>query len=459
MSDISSVIFRAYDIRGIVDQDLTEEGAYLIGRAIGSEIITQGQKKLFIARDCRLTGERLIEKISQGLLDSGCNVVDLGVTTTPALYFACKQHAEINSGVMLTASHNPPNYNGMKIVINDQAIFGDKIVELQQRIKDDNFTNGHGKKEYFTDINQQYLDIVYDKISLAKPLKIVIDCANSVAGLIAPQLFNRLGCEVIELYCDIDGRFPNHQPDPSQIENLEDLIKAVKYHHADIGLAFDGDADRLYSINETGKIIFPDRMLMLIAKDILQRNPGATIIYDVKSSRYLPQVIQEHKGKPIMCKTGHAFIKQEMINTNALLAGEMSGHVFIAEHWFGFDDGIFTAARLLEILSKDKRSYSDIMNSLPEGFSTKELMLSVNEQDKEAIMEKVAQLNFGDADIIRIDGIRVEFSNGWGLVRQSNTSPNLILRFEADSENSLAKIQEIFREKLLSINSSWKLPF
>ena len=459
MAQISDIIFRAYDIRGIVDKDLTEEGTYLIGRAIGSEVIAEGQHQLYVARDGRLSGDRLIEKLKQGLFDSGCNIVDIGMTTTPVMYFACKQDPAINSGVILTASHNPAEYNGIKIVINGKTIFGDQITALADRIKQKNFSSGVGKLETCPDMISRYINDICGRLQLKKPLKIVIDCANGVAGLIAPKLFNQFGCDVTGLYTEVDGRFPNHGPDPSQAKNLQDMIKTVKEQGADIGLAFDGDADRVYTVTHTGDIIFPDRMLMLIAADVLKNNPGASVLYDVKSSKRVAEVVEKYQGNPIMSRTGHAFIKQNMLDTGALLAGEMSGHVFIADNWYGFDDGIYTAARLLSIISQHEKNYSDLLAAFPDSVSTEELSIPVKEEEKSQIMKKVMGLDFGDASLITLDGLRVEFKNGWGLIRQSNTSPNLIMRFEADDEKSLSHIQALFREKLTSIQPGWQLPF
>jgi phosphomannomutase/phosphoglucomutase len=458
MVAISRDIFRAYDIRGIVDESLTSDVVYSIARAIGSEAQHQQQKTVIIARDGRLSGPELSTALKEGLLATGCNVIDIGAVPTPLLYFAT-HILSTQSGVMLTGSHNPANYNGLKIVIAGETLSEDKIVKLYQRIIDNDFVQGNGTVIQ-QDIGETYCAKIASDIKLHRPLKIIVDAGNGIAGFFAPHLYRILGCEVIELYCEVNGLFPNHHPDPSVEENLAALITAVKHHQADIGLAFDGDGDRIGVVTNKGEIIWPDRQLMLYAKDVLSRHPQATILFDVKCTKHLSPVIQRLTGLPLMWKTGHSLIKQKMKAVGALLAGEMSGHIFFKERWFGFDDGLYTGARLLEIVANDHRSISDIFHEFPQSLHTPELKLNVNQQQRELIINNFRESTvFKHAHLITIDGVRVEFENGWGLVRGSNTTPHLILRFEADNAHALAEIQKLFRQELLKIDSSLKLPF
>jgi phosphomannomutase/phosphoglucomutase len=455
---LSREIFRAYDIRGIVDETITESSVYAIGLAIGSQAQSQGEKTIIVARDGRLSGPRLIEALIQGLRDSGCNVIDIGCVPTPVLYFATHV-LETRSGIMLTGSHNPSNYNGLKIVIQGETLSETGIGCLYQRIIKRDFTQGNGR---FTtlDMLPRYLERITQDVQLNRRLKVVIDCGNGVAGVIAPALFKKLGCEVIELFCDIDGHFPNHHPDPSVPENLQDLIAAVKTHQADIGLAFDGDADRIGVVTDTGEIIWPDRQLMLYASDVLARNPGATIIYDVKCTNLLENVIRKADGQPVLWKTGHSLIKAKLRETGALLAGEMSGHIFFKERWFGFDDGLYTAARLLEIIAAQNQTVSNCFAEFPDNVNTPELKLAITEEHKFSFMEAFKQqASFAEAAITTIDGLRADYTYGWGLIRPSNTSPYLVLRFEANNSQQLAYIQQQFREQLLAIDMQLALPF
>jgi len=457
-TNISPSIFRAYDIRGIVGETLTPETVYTIGLAIGSEAQARGENTVITARDGRLSGPALIAALNKGLQDSGCNVIDIGMAPTPVLYFATYQFAT-RSGVMLTGSHNPPDYNGLKIVLAGETLSDKAIYGLYERIQKQDFRQGNGKYQT-QDMLQQYLQHITNDIKPQRKLKIAVDCGNGVAGVIAPQLLRALNCEVIELFCNVDGNFPNHHPDPSIPENLVDLLAAVKTHQADIGLAFDGDGDRLGVITNNGEIIWPDRQLMLYAIDVLSRNPGATIIYDVKSTRHLEKVIKQHQGQPLMWKTGHSLVKAKLKETGALLAGEMSGHTFFKERWYGFDDAIYTAARLLEILAADNRTASEIFATLPDSINTPELKLPIAEEHKFTFIETLlSRAQFDDATITTIDGLRVDFQDGWGLIRPSNTTPYLILRFEADHTDGLSRIQEIFRQQILAIDASLELPF
>jgi phosphomannomutase/phosphoglucomutase len=460
MNSISPDIFRAYDIRGIVDETLTPETVYLIGKAVGSEARAQHETKVIIARDGRLSGPVLSEALKNGLCDSGCDVIDIGAAPTPLLYFATNILSS-RSGIMLTGSHNPKNYNGLKIVVAGQTLSEERIQDLYRRIVSKNFSTGHGKYSQHNIVDEY---IFYIKktthISPAKKLKIVVDAGNGIAGDIAPKLYKHLGCEVIELFCEVDGNFPHHHPDPAVPENLNDLIRAVKEHKADIGLAFDGDGDRMGVVTNEGEIIWPDRQLMLYAKDVLSRRPSAKIIYDVKCTKHLNAEIKKYHGVPLMYKTGHSLIKNKMREEGALLAGEMSGHIFFKERWFGFDDGLYTGARLLEIISNDSHTVSEIFSKFPNSFSTPELKISVTPQQRKTLIENLkSSEKFKQARIIDIDGVRVEFEHGWGLMRGSNTTPHLVLRFEADDQHNLDIIQKIFHEELLKIDNSLILPF
>ncbi|WP_269724263.1 phosphomannomutase/phosphoglucomutase [Nitrosococcus watsonii] len=455
---IAPSIFKAYDIRGVVGKTLTPESVYEIGRAIGSEARAQSQQNIIVGRDGRLSGPELAHKLIEGLRATGCDVVDIGVVPTPLLYFAA-QYLSTGSGVMLTGSHNPPDYNGMKIMLRGETLALEAIQALRRRIEAEDYTRGAGDLQT-VDVVPDYIERVTSDVKLTRPLKIVVDCGNGAAGEVAPRLFRALGSEVSELYCEIDGQFPHHHPDPSQAENLEDLIAKVKATGADLGLAFDGDGDRLGVIDSQGHIIWPDRQLMLYAMDVLSRHPGATILYDIKCSRHLDQVITEYGGSPLMWKTGHSLIKAKMRETGALLAGEMSGHLFFKERWFGFDDALYAGARLLEILAADTRSSGEIFAALPNGVSTPELRIEMAEGEHFQFMEKLLhQAEFPEAAVTTIDGLRVDFEEGWGLVRPSNTTPCLVLRFEANDAEALERIEDNFRRLLLEVDPSLILPF
>ncbi len=456
--EIPASIFKAYDIRGIVGQTLTPEIVYEIGRAIGSEAIDRGQTRIAVSRDGRLSGPALIEALSDGLRATGMDVIDIGRVPTPVLYFATHL-LKTGSGIALTGSHNPPDYNGLKIVLGNETLSGDAITALRTRIIAGKLHSGSGSWES-VDVEPDYLARVTADVRLKRPLKLVVDCGNGVAGELAPRLLRALGCEVSELFCEIDGMFPNHHPDPSQPENLEDLIHAVQEQGADLGLAFDGDGDRLGVITAQGDVIWPDRQMMLYAMDVLSRNPGATIIYDVKCTTNLGKIISEHGGKPLMWKTGHSLIKAKMKETGALLAGEMSGHIFFKERWFGFDDALYVAARLLEILAADARAPGVIFAALPETVNTPELKLEMAEGEHFKFMERLKErAHFPGAVLTTIDGLRADFPDGWGLARPSNTTPTVVLRFEADNKQALERIQSQFRDLLLSLNPNLTLPF
>lgn len=456
--DISPDIFRAYDIRGIVDQTLDTDIAYRIGQAVGTEAQAKGNDSVVVGADGRLSSPELCAALVRGLRDSGADVVNIGTVPTPLVYYAtCQSNAK--SGVMITGSHNPSDYNGFKIVIDGNTLANEQIQALRHRIEQNDFKSGSGALDD-VNVKDHYVEQITNDIVIAKPLKVVLDCGNGVAGEIAPRLIEALGCEVIPLYCEIDGRFPNHHPDPGKPENLQDLIAAVAEHQADIGLAFDGDGDRLGVVTNKGNIIWPDRLLMLFAKDIASRNPGADIIYDVKCSRRLAGIISNYGGRPIMWKTGHSLIKAKMRETGALLAGEMSGHIFFKERWLGFDDGIYSAARLLEILGLDDRDAETLFESFPDDVSTPEINISVTEENKFDIVTKLQQrASFEGAEVVTIDGVRADFDNGWGLVRASNTTPVLVLRFGADDQSALQQIQNQFKLELLAVAPDLQVPF
>ncbi len=451
-------IFRAYDIRGVVGDTLTNEAAYWIGRAIGSESLAKGEPCVAVGRDGRLSGPQLVQQLIQGLLDCGCQVTDIGMVPTPVLYFATNV-LEGKSGVMLTGSHNPPDYNGFKIVIAGDTQANEQIQALKTRIDNNDLASGVGSIEQL-DILDRYFKQIRDDIALAKPMKVVVDCGNGVAGVIAPQLIEALGCTVIPLFCEVDGNFPNHHPDPGKPENLVDLIARVKAEGADLGLAFDGDGDRVGVVTNAGNMVFPDRLMMLFSKDVVSRNPGADIIYDVKCTRRLGALISGYGGRPVMWKTGHSLIKKKMKETGALLAGEMSGHIFFKERWFGFDDGIYSAARLLEILSQEKRNSEQVFAAFPADISTPEINITVTDENKFRLIDRLQRDGvWGDANLTTLDGVRVDYQKGWGLVRASNTTPVLVLRFEAETEEELERIKEVFRAQLYTVAPELNLPF
>ncbi|MEH6567337.1 MAG: phosphomannomutase/phosphoglucomutase [Halopseudomonas sp.] len=451
-------IFRAYDIRGVVGKSLTEENVYWLGRSIGSASIEAGERRVLVARDGRLSGPALIEQLIKGLMESGCAVTDLGMVPTPVLYFATHTTGA-TSGIMLTGSHNPPAYNGLKIVIAGQTLYGEQISALNQRLRDNRLETGSGSREQL-EVLGDYQQYILDDVVMARPLKVVVDCGNGVGGVIAQQLLESIGCQVVPLYCEVDGLFPNHHPDPGKPENLVELINTVKRENADLGVAFDGDADRLGFVTETGEMIYPDRLLMLFAEDIVTRHPGADIIFDVKCTRQLPALINRAGGRPIMWKSGHSLIKAKMKETGALLGGEMSGHVFFKERWFGFDDGLYSACRLLEILSMQPESASEVMARYPAGLTTPEINLTVGEAQKFAIIQTLDQkADWGDGKVTTLDGIRVDFPTSWGLIRASNTTPVLVLRFEAEQPQELERVQQLFREQLQAAAPEVKITF
>ena len=451
-------IFKAYDIRGIVGRTLTPSIVQKIGRALGSLARERKRDTIAVGRDGRLSGPELIAALSDGIRSAGVDVIDVGMVATPMTYFAA-QHLGTGCCVMVTGSHNPPDYNGLKMVIDATTLSGDDIQRLRARIERGDLASGDGALRA-EDVSRAYLDRIVGDIKLARPMCIAIDCGNGVAGAFAPELYRRLGCNVVELFCDVDGNFPNHHPDPSQPKNLEDLRRRLAQGDCELGLAFDGDGDRLGVVTPAGNIIYPDRQLMLFAADVLTRAPGATIIYDVKSTRNLKPWIVEHGGVPMLWKTGHSLIKARMKEVGAALAGEMSGHTFFGERWYGFDDGLYAGARLLEILSRHPDPAA-VLDALPDAVSTPELNIGCAEGEQHSLVARLqADAHFpGASDVIRIDGLRVEYHTGDGLARASNTTPVIVLRFEADDQAALTRIQHEFRRVLTAAKPGVELPF
>jgi phosphomannomutase/phosphoglucomutase len=453
--ELDPTIFRAYDIRGITTSNLTEEVVYWIGRAFGSEAMATGNQRACVGWDGRHSSEPLKHSLARGLSEAGMDVLSIGQVPTPVLYYAT--HAlETGTGIMITGSHNPPEYNGLKMMIGGVTLAEDRIQALLQRINKNELSESEipGEIEE-VNVDDSYIDKILGDVALAQQPKVVVDCGNGVAGKLAPHLLTELGCEVIPLYCEVDGDFPNHHPDPAEPENLEDLITVVKAENADLGLAFDGDGDRLGVVTSSGEIIWPDKLIMLFAQDIVSRNPGADIIYDVKCSRHLNTLISDLGGRPIMWKTGHSHIKAKIKETGALLGGEFSGHICFAERWYGFDDALYSAARLLEIVCSDDRTVDELFEQFPVACSTPELKIHTTETAKFEVMGRLeVEGKFEGGALTPIDGIRVDFSDGFGLIRPSNTSPVLSLRFEADTEEALERIQDVFQAQLSLVDET-----
>lgn len=459
-TSIDPSIFKAYDVRGIVDRTLTGAAARAIGAALGSEACTLGVREIAVGRDGRLSGPALRDALIDGIRSTGCGVVDVGMVATPMLYFAT-YHLETGSGVSITGSHNPPEYNGMKFVLAGQALYGDGLQALRRRIDSGELVRAAAPGPMRSaDVMDAYLARIAGDVKLARPLRIAIDCGNGVAGAVAPRLFRALGCEVTELFCEVDGTFPNHHPDPARPENLQDLIACLRRTDAELGLAFDGDGDRLGVVTKDGRIIYPDRQIMLFAQDVLLGRPGGEIIFDVKCSRHLAPWIRQHGGRPTMWRTGHSLIKAKLRQTGAPFAGEMSGHLFFNDRWYGFDDGVYAGARLLEIVSRESDP-SALLNALPDAVSTPELQLKTAESENFELVERLrTQARFeGAREVITIDGVRVEYADGFGLARPSNTTPAVVLRFEADDAQALERIQADFRRAILEVQPTARLPF
>jgi phosphomannomutase/phosphoglucomutase len=451
-------IFRTYDIRGIVGRTLTPDIVRAIGRALGSLGRERNSPTFAVCRDGRLSGPDLSAALIEGLVSAGANAIDVGMGPTPIAYFAA-YHLNCGSCVAVSGSHNPPDYNGLKMVVGGTTLYGDEIQGLRTRIERGDVKSGKGTRSEAS-VLDAYVERIAGDVKLARPMKIAVDCGNGVAGMLAPRLYRRLGCEVTELYCEVDGRFPNHHPDPAQPKNLADLIQTLKTGPAELGLAFDGDGDRLGVVTKDGEIIFADRQLMLLAKDVLSRNPGAQIIYDVKSTRLLAPWIEKHGGKPLIWKTGHSLIKAKLKETGALLAGEMSGHTFFQERWYGFDDALYGGARLLEVLSRE-RDASAVLKNLPNAPSTPELHWALAEGEPHALVAKLqaAKPFPGAQRVLTIDGVRVEYADGFGLARASNTTPVIVIRFEADNEAALERIKRQFRTALQPLKPDAPLPY
>lgn len=455
---ISKTIFCQNDIRGILGETINPDVTYAIGLAIAAEMAERGENFIAVGHDGRLSSPELCKSLCKGLVDSGRTVINIGLVPTPLMHFATHT-MNAQSGVIITGSHNPPNYNGLKIVLSGDTLSGQDIQNLRLRIENGSFVTGKGRMNTYN-LLPEYIERVVGDTQLGRPLKIVMDCGNGSASVVAPKLIRSLGCEVIELFCEVDGRFPNHHPDPGNPENLEELIRTVLQNEADLGVAYDGDGDRLGLVDSSGKIIWPDRQMMVLAADVLSREPGADIIYDVKCTRNLPSQIVKSGGRPILAKSGHAPMKAKLKETGAMLAGELSGHIFFQERWYGFDDAIYASTRMIEILSNASESSAEVFAKLPDSINTPEMGVQLEEGENIALMAKVlAFAEFSDARITDIDGLRVDFLEGWGLVRASNTLPAITFRFEADNEKALAHIQQQFRELLLAIKPDIQLPF
>jgi phosphomannomutase/phosphoglucomutase len=455
---IAGSIFKAYDIRGVVDKTLTLDAVRQIGQAIATLARERGDRQAVVGRDGRLSGPGLLAALAQGLQAGGLDVIDLGEVATPMVYFAAHE-LQTGTGVMVTGSHNPPEYNGLKMVVGNEAIYGATIQALRQRIESGALAQGTGSYRQ-ENIAERYLQRIVGDIQLARPMKLAVDCGNGVPGAYAPALFRALGCEVTELFCEVDGRFPNHHPDPAQLENLQDLMRCLRETDNELGFAFDGDGDRLGVVTKDGKVIFPDRQMMLFARDVLSRQPGAEIIYDVKCSRLLGDDIRRAGGRALMWKTGHSLVKAKLKETGAPLAGEMSGHIFFKERWYGFDDGLYAGARLLEIVSRAPDANA-VLNALPNSAATPELHLHCAEGENHALIERLQrEVVFPQArEVVTIDGVRAEYADGFGLARASNTTPVVVLRFEADHAQALARIQQEFKHALLRLKPDAALPF
>ena len=466
--ELSSSIFKAYDIRGVIDKTLDPSIAKLIGQSFGSAMREIGETVCVVGRDGRLSGPSLMAGLTEGLLSVGVDVIDLGVVATPMVYFGTNitiQGQQAKSGIMITGSHNPPDYNGFKMVLGGSAIYGEQIQGLRERIVAKKFTSGQGTRSEHN-IFPEYLQRIVGDVKLKRKMKIAVDCGNGVGGAFAGRLFRELGCEVEELFCEVDGTFPNHHPDPAHLENLQDLIKNLQTSDNELGLAFDGDADRLGVVTKNGQVIFPDRQMMLFAKDVLSRNPGAQIIYDVKCTRNLATYVKQEGGVPLMWKTGHSLVKAKLKETGAPLAGEMSGHIFFKDRWYGFDDGLYTGARLLEILSSEQDPNATL-EQLPNATCTPELQMPCAEGEAFTLLDKIkaevaknAQATFETAESVNtIDGVRVEYADGFGLARPSNTTPIVVMRFEADTQAAIERIQAEFKKVFLAVKPDAQMPF
>ena len=451
MSEVAAGIFRAYDVRGIVGDDLDADGAGEVGRAFGSVIVDAGGERVVMGRDGRLTGPEMSAAFAEGVRAAGCSVVDVGVVPTPVVYFGL-HHLDVDGGAMVTASHNPAEYNGFKLCLGTRSMHGEAIKDLHRMIEREGYSSGSGRLEK-TEIVDPYVDMITERVRLERSLRIGLDAGNGVAGPLALRLYEALGCEVIPLYCDIDGSFPNHHPDPTLPEAVVDLQRAVVEGGLDLGIGLDGDGDRVGLIDEGGNIVWGDRLTILLARDLLQRNPGAKVVYDVKCSRLLPEDVERHGGEPIMWKTGHSLVKEKMWQEEALLGGEMSGHLFFGENFFGHDDALYAGAKLMQIATLESRPFSELLSDLPPMFSTPEIRRPSTEDKKFVVCERLREALVEEYDVIELDGVRVEFVDGWGLARASNTGPIIVLRFEARTADRLREIQSLVEGKLETIES------
>lgn len=453
-------ILRAYDVRGVVGQGLTAAVVHAFGRAIATEMAAAGQQEIVVARDGRLSSPELHQALIEGLVASGRTVIDIGQVPTPVMHFATFQLAT-GAGVMVTGSHNPREHNGLKIVVGGRALSGDEIIALGRRVEQGDFVSGAGSVRSQS-VLAEYIDRIVQDATLHRPLRIIVDCGNGVAGGVAPQVFRAMGCEVEELFCEIDGNFPYHHPDPTVPANLQALISLVRLQRADVGLAFDGDGDRLGVVDSSGRIIWPDRQLMLFAREVLTYAPGGHVVFDVKCSARLAEFVTNNAGVPLMWKSGHSMIRNKMREVGAPLAGDMSGHIFFGDRWYGFDDAIYAGARLLEILSADERDSAELFAELPDSLSTPEIRIELGDGEAERIMDSLGDdftRSFSDARVTVVDGLRVDLADSWALVRASNTEPCLVLRFEGDDQAAMSRIQEAFRSRLLAVKPDLQLPF
>lgn len=460
VAESAPTIFKANDIRGIVGKTLSNEVVFDIGRALGSEAKEQNISTITIGRDARPSSSELSESLAKGINSTGIDVLDLGLVPSPIIFFVA-HHSEGKTGVIVTGSHNPSEYNGLKIILKGDVVAGEKLQKIAQRIdKKDYFVGKEGSVEQNSLFVNEYIGIISEDVHIARSMKVVVDCGNGAAGKIAPELLRTLGCEVVELFCEIDGTFPNHHPDPGKPENLTDLMNAVQEHQADIGIAFDGGGNRLGVIDCKGNIIWPDQLMMLFSKEVLALKPGSEIIYDVKCSRHLGEQIVKKGGRPLMWKSGHSFIREKIKETKAILAGEMSGHIFFNDRWFGFDDALYAASRLIEILSEDSRNSDEVFADFPKSENTPEFIIPLTEEENTHIMQRLfSEANFTEGKIIDTDGMRVEFTDGWGLVRTSTNMPALTLRFEASTVEALQQIQSQFKDLLVKVKPDITIPF
>ncbi|MGC8703015.1 MAG: phosphomannomutase/phosphoglucomutase [Thiomonas sp.] len=458
MTQLDPTLFKAYDIRGVVGKTLTEDACRHIGRAFATLARRGGETAVYISRDGRLSGPALAAALAEGLRAGGVDVIDLGMNATPMLYFACAT-TPVTSGIQITGSHNPPEYNGLKMVLGGNALFGAQIQALRELTQSENYAVGAGTLRQ-TRIVADYIGRIRGDVKLARPMHVVVDCGNGVAGAFAPRLLRELGCTVEELYCEVDGNFPNHHPDPADPHNLEELIRTVQRTGAELGLAFDGDGDRLGVVTPSGAVIWPDRQLMLYAQEVLSRHPGAAVLFDVKCTAQLPRWIRRHGGEPVMGRTGHSLIKAKMKEIDAPLAGEMSGHIFFKDRWYGFDDAQYGAARLLEILSRSANPGA-VLEALPDSVSTPELKLDTAEGENFTLCERLQREGRfpGAVQVSTIDGVRADYADGFGLARPSNTTPCVVLRFEGTDAQALERVQAEFRAALLALDATLKLPF